>query len=570
MADTQRFNTVHVPAGSATGGQFGTSGGGSSAGSGAKPAAKAPAHHMSPAHAAEKARLLAQAHKDAREAAVLEKQLAGLEKQAATAAAAAKKSAASAKASLKAGHVVHHRKHAAHHKHHASHHQSLKQQITTLKGRIRTLRVQAAGLEKQANAIRAAGAVTNPGGTERLHEYWVHGPGAAKIAWGTPDDFSRCVAELGKYIKDPQGYCNLAHKAATGMYPAQHAAEMHAGRADMATDTKARPYGAVTYADPKNGKYPLDTEAHIRAAWSYINMPKNAAMYPLNGVTLSEVKAKIAAAMKRIGADVASDSSNGSSSRAEYMRLYALEDIHVLRSADGGDGRTVEAYAAVFGEPAEIQDHEGHYIEVIDPAAFNRAIDHASRARGGFPGSVKVLWNHGRDLSGAASDRFSMPIGIPVDIRAEARGLLTRTRYSETPLADEVLENIRAGSITSQSFTGRIMRSDPQLRRGDRYRPDSAGNLRTVRRTELGLREYGPVLWPAYSGAEIVGVRMSTPGEFTPDPDEIDEALPPDEEPAAGSPLTRASDEKHEARYHQHALYVLRSKEARERAGLVF
>jgi HK97 family phage prohead protease len=257
-------------------------------------------------------------------------------------------------------------------------------------------------------------------------------------------------------------------------------------------------------------------------------------------------------------------------SRAEYMRLYALEDIHILRSADGGDGRTVEAYAAVFGEPAEIQDHEGHYVEVIDPGAFNRAIDHASRARGGFPGSVKVLWNHGRDLSGSPSDRFSMPIGIPVDIRAEARGLLTRTRYSETPLADEVLENIRAGSITSQSFTGRIMRSDPQLRRGDRHRPDSAGNLRTVRRTELGLREYGPVLWPAYSGAEIVGVRMSTPGAYALDPDELDEGTPSDGGSAAGDPLTRADGEEHSARYHQHALYVLRSKEARERAGLVW
>jgi len=255
-------------------------------------------------------------------------------------------------------------------------------------------------------------------------------------------------------------------------------------------------------------------------------------------------------------------------SRAEYMRLYALEDIHILRSADGGDGRTVEAYAAVFGEPAEIVDHEGHYVEIIDPAAFNRAIDHASRARGGFPGSVKVLWNHGRDLSGKPSDRFSMPIGIPVDIRAEARGLLTRTRYSETPLADEVLENIRAGSITSQSFTGQIMRSDPQLRRGDKYRPDSAGNLRTVRRTELGLREYGPVLWPAYSGAEIVGVRMSTPGSWSPDPDEQrDPGTPPDEGPAAGDPL--ATDE-HSARYHQHALYRLRSQELREAKGLVW
>jgi HK97 family phage prohead protease len=411
-----------------------------------------------------------------------------------------------------------------------------------------------------------------------LWKYWTRGEGFAKWSgavhkWTTLRDL---LLKAGVPPISADGLAtNIIQAVMPGYMKQAHAKTEHkAGRSAVTTmteraGTKSKPYGNVTYADPKNGKYPLDTEAHIRAAWSYINMPKNASQYPLNGVTLSEVKAKIAAAMKRIGADVA-DSSSGSSSRAEYMRLYALEDIHILRSADGGDGRTVEAYAAVFGEPAEIQDHEGHYVEVIDPAAFNRAIDHASRARGGFPGSVKVLWNHGRDLAGSPSDRFSMPIGIPVDIRAEARGLLTRTRYSETPLADEVLENIRAGSITTQSFTGRIMRSDPQLRRGERYRPDSAGNLRTVRRTELGLREYGPVLWPAYSGAEIVGVRMSTPGAYALDPDDSDEALPLDEEPAAGDPLTRASGEEHSARYHQHALYVLRSKEARERAGLVF
>jgi hypothetical protein len=34
------------------------------------------------------------------------------------------------------------------------------------------------------DAARAAGMITNPGGTERLHQYWVHGEGAAKIRWG--------------------------------------------------------------------------------------------------------------------------------------------------------------------------------------------------------------------------------------------------------------------------------------------------------------------------------------------------------------------------------------------------
>jgi HK97 family phage prohead protease len=64
---------------------------------------------------------------------------------------------------------------------------------------------------------------------------------------------------------------------------------------------KKKPYGDVKYADPKNGKYPINTEAHVRAAWAYINMPKNAAKYPLNGVTVSEVKARIIAAAKKFG-----------------------------------------------------------------------------------------------------------------------------------------------------------------------------------------------------------------------------------------------------------------------------
>jgi HK97 family phage prohead protease len=348
----------------------------------------------------------------------------------------------------------------------------------------------------------------------------------------------------------------------------------------VAAGTKA-PYGTdVAYGDPgyldadgnqasKSGKpgvkrYPLSA-GKVQAAWSYINQAKNAAQYTAE--QLSAIKGRIRAAMGKNGHDVADQPA--AASRAEFMRMYALEDIHILRSENGGDGRTVEAYAAVFGQEAEIQDHEGHYLEVIEPGAFNRAIDHASRARGGFPSSVKVLYNHGMTIQGTPSERFSVPIGVPVEIRAEARGLLTRTRYSETPLADEILESVRAGSITSQSFTGRIMRSTPPLRRGDRYRPVS-GELTTVRRTELGLREYGPVLWPAYSGAEILGVRMSTPGQLNgPDPDEEnDPGTAPDDAPAAGDPLT--SEDQHSARYHQHQLYALRSQEQRVAAGLVW
>src|SRR5262249_12053187 len=61
-------------------------------------------------------------------------------------------------------------------------------------------------------------------------------------------------------------------------------------------DAPPKPYGNVEYADPKHGKYPIDTEAHVRAAWSYINQADNASAYPMDGVTLAEVKARIMAA----------------------------------------------------------------------------------------------------------------------------------------------------------------------------------------------------------------------------------------------------------------------------------
>jgi hypothetical protein len=85
---------------------------------------------------------------------------------------------------------------------------------------------------------------------------------------------------------------------------------------EMELVTKAsaskEPYGDVKYADPgyqedKKKRYPLDTETHIRAAWSYVNQADNAGQYSAGD--LAKVKAAIKAAMKGIGADVEKDAS---------------------------------------------------------------------------------------------------------------------------------------------------------------------------------------------------------------------------------------------------------------------
>ena len=65
----------------------------------------------------------------------------------------------------------------------------------------------------------AGGADRNRGGAEKLRRYWTKGPGAAKIMWGTPGDWTRCVGYLSKYMGTrAKGYCQLRHKEATGVY----------------------------------------------------------------------------------------------------------------------------------------------------------------------------------------------------------------------------------------------------------------------------------------------------------------------------------------------------------------
>lgn len=66
------------------------------------------------------------------------------------------------------------------------------------------------------------------------------------------------------------------------------------------------PYGEVEYADPgyqadKVKRYPIDTEVHAQAAWSYIHQAGNAEKYSAD--QLSSLRTKIAAALKKFGVE---------------------------------------------------------------------------------------------------------------------------------------------------------------------------------------------------------------------------------------------------------------------------
>ncbi|MGB9781450.1 MAG: DUF6582 domain-containing protein [Moorellaceae bacterium] len=74
------------------------------------------------------------------------------------------------------------------------------------------------------------------------------------------------------------------------------------------TERKKQKYKGIPrskFADPEHHSYPIDTEKHVRAAWSYINMPKNARKYSKE--KLEEVKRRIKRAAKKFGIEIAED-----------------------------------------------------------------------------------------------------------------------------------------------------------------------------------------------------------------------------------------------------------------------
>lgn len=115
-----------------------------------------------------------------------------------------------------------------------------------------------------------------------------------------------------------------------------------------------KPYGDVKYADPKNGKYPIDTAEHVRAAWSYINMPKNQKDY--SAAELAQIKDRIKAAAKKFGIKIEA----GEASETEGGAIVALPEkvAEALGIDASADEDTVLAKIAELKPPAPAAEPE--------------------------------------------------------------------------------------------------------------------------------------------------------------------------------------------------------------------
>lgn len=172
-------------------------------------------------------------------------------------------------------------------------------------------------------------------------------------------------------------------------------------------------------------------------------------------------------------------------------RAFLIEDLHVRSD---GSGRVVEAYAADWSQ-YEVADQDGHYREALAPTSFAKTINDKGLQFG-------VLFNHGLTVDGAPNANATLPVGVPLEVRADERGVFTATRYLDNPLADHVLDAIKHRAITAQSFSGRFTKSV-------RSYPDGRGRgvLPLITRNEVDMREYGPAVFAANKNAMIIGTR---------------------------------------------------------------
>lgn len=251
-----------------------------------------------------------------------------------------------------------------------------------------------------------------------------------------------------------------------------------------------------------------------------------------------------------------------------------------LRSADGedgGDGRTLDGWGAVFNRETIIDSWEGRFREKISPGAMKKSF------RENPP---RIQYDHGRHpLIG------SIPIASLERIAEESHpeyapegGAHVVGRLHDNWLVEPVREAIASGAIRGMSFRfsvvrerwfdadGKEIRDEETLREALRRTwyedvPDEELLLRDLK--ELRVPEIGPVMWPAYEETSV-GVRsavidlgrihepdtkkllaravlLADAAESAPEPaDERDDAPHPTEPEGPAGGHAQASEETHD------------------------
>lgn len=182
-------------------------------------------------------------------------------------------------------------------------------------------------------------------------------------------------------------------------------------------------------------------------------------------------------------------------------------EFRAAEPTEGGDGRTLDGYAAVFNEPTRIQSWEGDFNESIAPGAFAKTLREKSPI---------IQFDHGHDARTG-----SVPIAKLISAKEDKAGLHVQARMFDNPVVEPIRQAIEGGAINGMSFRFEPMRDTWTDAKGADVHPEELKDLlyggraadqdrlplnRVIR--EVRLHEMGPVVNPAYAGTSV-GVRTA-------------------------------------------------------------
>lgn len=259
----------------------------------------------------------------------------------------------------------------------------------------------------------------------------------------------------------------------------------------MTTTDAKTPYGPKSetdYTDPgyqhdKVARYPLDSAEHCRAAWSYINMPKNAMMY--SPQHLAAVKARIRAAAEKFGITIADDedSSKRSADLNQFDEMPPRAPIEIrqaaaVQSVDFAK-RLITVIAVPYEEPALVEYRGEVWSEIMERTAF-MGIEKR-------PNRVRANRDHNKTRTFGKVVRF-WPDAEP--------GLVAEVRAAQTPLGEETLILADEECLGASVGFG-VPPACQQLDRSTMTR-----RIKTAYLDHLAFVES-----PAYEGAKVLSVR---------------------------------------------------------------
>lgn len=269
---------------------------------------------------------------------------------------------------------------------------------------------------------------------------WDKGQTLTSYAW---DIVQVLQVMYGTVAKEKQPEEILKHVFPSILEDPEEEIEKITRRKDVNPEGGKKKYGNVAFADTANSKYPIDTEEHVRAAWNYINKPKNAAKY--SATDLKTIKSKIVRAWKKLidpkGPPSAAKMVTESDPKSPTIgSIFKVDQVQQL------------IYAVVLEPEVLDADNQEFTKEFIAKACHDYNKD--CRA---------VFTSHEKSALGYIVENFL----APTDFKYEGSDELVKegSWVIAIKIADEELwKQCQDGTFTGVSISGWVFSADPEAK----------------------------------------------------------------------------------------------------------